>query len=56
LVFFALSSVVLVVVLLVLIVGAAGCGLLLGRSLRESGRASASPSASFKLRCLASWG
>lgn len=33
--FFALSSVLLVAVLLVLIVGAAGCGLLLGRSLRE---------------------
>jgi hypothetical protein len=35
LVFFALSSVLLAVVLLTLIVGAAGCGLLLGRSLRE---------------------
>jgi hypothetical protein len=33
--FFALSSVLLAVVLLTLIVGAAGCGLLLGRSLRE---------------------
>jgi len=33
--FFALSSVLLAVVLLALIVGAAGCGLLLGRSLRE---------------------
>jgi hypothetical protein len=32
--FFALSSVLLAVVLLALIVGAAGCGLLLGRSLR----------------------
>ena len=34
--FFALSSVLLAVVLLALIVGAAGCGLLVGRSLRES--------------------
>jgi len=33
--FFALSSVLLAVVLLALIVGAAGCGLLVGRSLRE---------------------
>jgi hypothetical protein len=33
--FFALSSVLLAAVLLALIVGAAGCGLLLGRSLRE---------------------
>ncbi len=33
--FFALSSVLLAVVLLTLIVGAAACGLLLGRSLRE---------------------
>jgi hypothetical protein len=35
LVFFALSSVLLAVVLLALMVGAAGCGLFLGRSLRE---------------------
>jgi hypothetical protein len=35
-VFFSLSSVVLLVVLLVLIVGAAGVGLLVGRSLRSS--------------------
>jgi hypothetical protein len=36
LIFFGLSSVVLVLVLLAVIVGAAGCGLLVGRSLRES--------------------